>query len=404
MDNSNNENNQSHGKFNLSYDDPNVKNATPDVDVNALFGVEVTSKPQASPVSETNQNVQTEQQNNNNSINSSSSSYNSVQQKPVDLMPVRSKKSQSNGQQINNNQADDNELLKAYIGDNYEKITNKIFNFSAFFFTSLYMFYRKMYIFATLTFIVNLIFVNFVKMNPISFVFYLVVGFISNFLYIYHSERKISKIKKANPEKNEEELKQICSSKGGTSIGSVFVGFAIQIIIILLFMLIMLILGITTIFSNLFSSINSSVNGVYEGTIVTDTNINIKDEFSIEVPSKFKDESDTYEYNYKFSSETDVFDKCEVEFSSPVGYKDSENLLNQMADYEKDSAPSEVVKTSSNGIDWYTFSVNDSFGKTYYYGTTKDNKVYLLQYNVNKDTSSDCETYREKIINSIRKK
>ena len=44
---------------------------------------------------------------------------------------------------INNN--DDEELLKAFIGKNYEKITTKSFNYPGFFFNSLYMFYRKMF-------------------------------------------------------------------------------------------------------------------------------------------------------------------------------------------------------------------------------------------------------------------
>ena len=55
-----------------------------------------------------------------------------------------------------------------------------------------------------------------------------------------------------------------------------------------------------------------------------------------------------------------------------------------------------------NNIIWYTFSVEDAFGKTYYYGTTKNNKVYLLKYEIEKDADSMCESYKDQIINSIQ--
>ena len=50
------------------------------------------------------------------------------------------------------------------------------------------------------------------------------------------------------------------------------------------------------------------------------------------------------------------------------------------------------------------FSFNDTFGKTYYYGTTKNNKVFLLIYDINEDADSDCESHLEKILNSIQSK
>ena len=43
------------------------------------------------------------------------------------------------------NTMDDEAFLKAFIGKNYEKITTRNFNFSAFFFSSLYVLYRKMF-------------------------------------------------------------------------------------------------------------------------------------------------------------------------------------------------------------------------------------------------------------------
>ena len=73
-----------------------------------------------------------------------------------------------------------------------------------------------------------------------------------------------------------------------------------------------------------------------------------------------------------------------------------------MATYYKKDNPTAVTLTTINNIIWYTFSVEDAFGKTYYYGTTKNNKVYLLKYEIEKDADSMCESYKDQIINSIQ--
>ena len=44
---------------------------------------------------------------------------------------------------------------------------------------------------------------------------------------------------------------------------------------------------------------------------------------------------------------------------------------------------------------------NDDIGTSYYYGATKNDKVFLFEYDVNTDADSDCEGYRESIFNSI---
>ena len=55
------------------------------------------------------------------------------------------------------NLTNDDELLKEFIGKNYEKITTRRFNIAAFFFNSLYMFYRKMFGYGILTYLIFLV-------------------------------------------------------------------------------------------------------------------------------------------------------------------------------------------------------------------------------------------------------
>ena len=304
-----------------------------------------------------------------------------------------------------NIQIDNNELLKTFIGNNYDKITTRKFNFAGFFFSTLYMFYRKMFGYGLLLFALNFIILNFTN-YIVYLVFCVVVGLLVNKVYLYFANKKINKIRLSNPQKGIQELKSICSVKGGTNTGAIFLGLLCEFLIAVVILVIMSIFGLTSVITNLFTSFSndakSSLNGTYEGVLMTNTSIDIDNEFTITIPSKFEDKSDDYSYEYEYSSDSGVFDKCEISLESIQGFSDASNLINQMADYNIDNNPTKVTKKSINNIDWYWFKVDDSFGTTYYYGTTKNNKVFLLKYEINEDASNDCKSYREQIIKSIK--
>ena len=69
------------------------------------------------------------------------------------------------------NQINDNELLKAYIGKNNEKITTRPFNFAGFFFGPAYMFYRKMFGYALLAYLLELVVLNVIDNIIVTTVF-----------------------------------------------------------------------------------------------------------------------------------------------------------------------------------------------------------------------------------------
>lgn len=330
-------------------------------------------------------------------------------------------------------QTNDEELLRAFIGDNYEKITTKSFNFAGFFFNTFYMFYRKMFGYALLVFLMELLIINLIKNFFALFIILVInaiLGFLVNKVYLSYATRKIAKIKLRNQQKDRSELKGICSATGGTSIREIVLGFSVELVIVIIVLIVMLIMNfgsmISLLFGNIFSdtdrvsqnenssSLNdnyqnstedaSSPNDTYEGILSYNTSINMKDEFTITVPSKFKDISDSYEYEYEYSSGNGVFDDCSFKLSVPEGFSNAENLINQIFQYNSNDNSAAVTKATANNIDWYWFSLESSFGKTYYYGTTKNNKVFLLQYEINKNASNDCESYRQPIIDSIKSK
>lgn len=139
------------------------------------------------------------------------------------------------------------ELLKAYIGKNYEKITTKKFNFAGAFFGALYMFYRKMFGYAIIVFLINLIILNVIKSSLLNLITFLLVGIFVNDIYVKYANKKINNIKSKNPSKNIDELKSICSNKGGTSFGYLFLGIIIEIFIAIIITLIMALFNISTI-------------------------------------------------------------------------------------------------------------------------------------------------------------
>ena len=112
-------------------------------------------------------------------------------------------------------------LLKAYIGANYDKLYTRRFNWSAFFFTSVYMMYRGLYLqgflFCVLTNLIGLI-LN-IDVMVLTLLCMIVAGLSFNDIYLSHVKRQINKIKVDNDGYTIDELKIICSSKGGARAG-----------------------------------------------------------------------------------------------------------------------------------------------------------------------------------------
>lgn len=160
----------------------------------------------------------------------------------------------------------DEELLRLFIGNNYDKITTRHFNFAGFFFTSFYMFYRKMFLYGIILFIFNLVLSSFIKNSIIiSLVIGLLVGFFINKIYLYYAMKKINKIKFKNSQKSVEEIKSICIAKGGTSIGRIFLGFFAEIGILIILLFVMLIMGIGSLLGEFFDLDNWEIKVVENG-------------------------------------------------------------------------------------------------------------------------------------------
>lgn len=149
-------------------------------------------------------------------------------------------------------------LLEAYVGPHYAKITKQRFNLPGFFFTNLYLFYRKMYWSASVLFAIDvLLFIlthNFVPDHTARVVvdifhqlaICLLVGFLVNRYYLYLAKRKIAKLKIKYPNRSRAELKGICNVKGGISVPAVIVSVILEALISALVFVFLTVEGVIT--------------------------------------------------------------------------------------------------------------------------------------------------------------
>ena len=135
------------------------------------------------------------------------------------------------------NTMDDEAFLKAFIGKNYEKITTRNFNFSAFFFSSLYVLYRKMFWQGLVLYCAMFVSSNLLGSigKVISLVIALATGLMFNKIYVKYATDEVEKIKQQNPDGNSNAINLVCFSKGGTSVGNIFLGLFIAIVISIIY-------------------------------------------------------------------------------------------------------------------------------------------------------------------------
>lgn len=174
-----------------------------------------------------------------------------------------------------NNVVNNDSLVRAFVGEKYDSFVNDKFNVGAFFFTLLYMLYRKMYVYALIYFVCLSAFESIaVKFFYSTIILNILCGLFMNKVYLYFANKKVESIKQANAGKSEEELKAICIKKGGTSVGAAIFGGCLSAVLLLLILFIVLgtvFLGMLGIASK--GPGNSGVNDT-SGAVIEDASIN----------------------------------------------------------------------------------------------------------------------------------
>ena len=143
-------------------------------------------------------------------------------------------------------------------------------------------------------------------------------------------------------------------------------------------------------------------NGSYEGFFLADSNVVMKDTFSIEVPSVFIDKSLIFNYEYYYDNNAEEkLNRCSFSLVSPYNYTNSQELIEEIHKYHRNNNPSKIEKKDLNNLTWSWFKVEDIMGINYYYGTSLNDKVYLFNYLIEEKALDDCQIHIDEILNSL---
>lgn len=311
----------------------------------------------------------------------------------------------------------DEELIKEYIGKNAKKIMTRKFNFAGFFFSSLYMFYRKMIGWGIIFCILNVI-VSSINMYA-SILVFLLSGFCVNKLYLKRVNKKIDKIKMTNPGVKVGTLMFVCERNGGTSFASAILGLILQVVILIVVSIAFMTFGIAnSIFKNLNINFKFDLketienarlenvkipegDSIYDGHTPLVVDIKVDDVFTYEIPTEFTMYNHSNGFTYNYSNEAGGT-LCSIDLRPPIGYSNSESMIKQMRDYHMPDAPLSQIEV--NGLTWTTFE-ESTIGTKYYYGTMVNNQAWKLEYIIyDQENIYICNIYKEQFLNSIKVK
>lgn len=283
----------------------------------------------------------------------------------------------------------DEDLIKAYVGDNYEKISNNSFSLPTFFLGIFYFLYRKMYLYSFFLFlgfiISSILFDNYIYIIEIVISILLSINFSK--IYMSFVKKKVNKIKIENGSKDNNELLVLCKKKGGTSIASVLITF-FSFFIIIIFILSFI------VFYELFDESSSSSD--------VEEKIKNNNQLQYEIPEEFV-RSNYNSDNFKIYNYTDDNDYCSISISIHDSYfkQTAKDYLKSHINSTDDDNVSDIESLKINGNKWEYVKIESSYKNKNRLLTIFDNTIYDVEYTIYKDESKFCSTQYEKFINSL---
>lgn len=116
--------------------------------------------------------------------------------------------------------SEDDIYVQSYVGENYTRLKNTKFSIAAFFLGPTYLLYRKVWGYAFLYLVINII-TTFILPELeilIELAINLFLGINFSKLYLKTARNNVEKIKNENLDKTTQQLIELCRKKGGTSI------------------------------------------------------------------------------------------------------------------------------------------------------------------------------------------
>lgn len=296
-----------------------------------------------------------------------------------------------------------NELVKSFVGSEFNHISMAPFSFWGGLLNIFYFFYRKMYLGGFIlsfinAFIIYMVFKNYIIGLGLILGEFIVVGLLTNSIYLKFAKNQSIKIAATNPKSSQYELQKICSLKGGTDI--VISSILTVAILALTIFVIYDVVGKPS-FLELFPDKNNSV--------VLNKNASLDDVIEYDLPSQFvrvKTGSVPYIIEEKIwrRGKQVTIKSCGFNIYLAGGDESSKEFLKNMAEGQNRFNNNGTYKTSFGEV-WDTYEY-DSGDYYYFYRARKFNgHIVLVTYEIHANaTEGMCELHLENIMNSIREK
>ena len=301
----------------------------------------------------------------------------------------------SNNNIIENINIKEEDLVKIYVGNNYNELKRTKFSIPTFFLGIYYFLYRKMWLYALISFIIVVISftITIIYENPIyiliQLIYIIFMAFKFNDLYIKKAEKRVNKIKQINNNKTNKELALICKTKGGVSILAVIL--TIVILMIISFISIFII-----VFCFIFNEIPDKIDK-------HNNYINDNSKLEYVVPDIFKDNNyhskDYANYSYYNNNAS-----CNILISNSIMYEDTniDNYIKNDVTIKMDDTVSDIKTSNINNYEWKYVEIKSENSIEYYYASIFDNRVYKVKYKINKDNNNLCTNGYNTFINSLK--
>ncbi len=325
----------------------------------------------------------------------------------------------------------DEELLREFIGKNSDKIMHNKFNFAAFFFSYMYFFYRKYFLFGGIAFAVGIgapfIFRKLLGETysmlgfGVFFVANIVMAFFFNRKYVEYARSVIEEEKKNTLF----DLRFSVRKKGGTN-----AGFLI---------LVMIVYGVAsslvnpvqittfggggTIDLTFSDNKNTKVEKGYSGTLINeqrvevnydnedwiqrsdgsnyyDTNINMSSKVSMSCPKGFKRNTASYNGIECNKEEEDSLNNCVINLFVVTNYSTAKEYAISNIKRINDSSrgtKTPLYKVTYNENEFYTYDYH-FFDDGVMYTIDHNNKVYILSF----EGDSCTEAHRSEVLSSFK--
>lgn len=297
------------------------------------------------------------------------------------------------------------ELLSNFVRHDFTKINMSVFSFSAFILKGIYLINKKIYMIGLLSLAIEFYILTSLPYKT-SIIAYLVwsilLALIANPLYLKYAKLKIKSIRntKKNRKKNQYELNELCSKKGGINFLLAFLTLAIFYPgLIYLSMYEIPTSTIRQSYDYITSFIEEKKKPVYDG-VIDRLSYNVDDELNITIPEEFKKETGKiYKYIYTKEGKSEA-QSCSLTISLISRFKDPKGYLEQFKKYE--NIEQDISEKSNNDLTWYQLDQEKRSFIKKLNATNINGNVILFEYNSGKEVSNlTCQNYYDTIFNSI---